>query len=222
MIRRLPRVLIVCGLIVASAGCSSTTPPPDHASEFLGVAPEGSTAGPKEAEPLLSEVARLRLAAQESFDAAVMIGTPEAQLAEARAALGRADRFIQEGRAATARDAQQGWQQLQAAESALRQAEEAAVRAGLTHIEQELAAGYAQVLSPKSGDRRRLWGTVRVTQGIAPLRGGAGIDFQVVGKVREGEILNLTAEVGDWYHVRTRSGVEGWVAKDLVTRVPSL
>lgn len=220
-IRLLPLVLIICGLIVASAGCSTTYPPSDNSSGLLGVASEGTMAGPQAIELLWAEVARLRLVAQESFDAATMIGTAEAQLAEAREALGRADRLIQEGQAA-ARDSQEGRRKLQAAESALRQAEETAVRAGLTQIEHELAAGYAHVLPPKVGERRQLMGMVRVTQSVANLRGGAGIDFQVVGKAREGDTLDLMAEVGNWYYVRTRGGVEGWVSKDLVTRVPGL
>jgi hypothetical protein len=224
-LRLLSVVLIICGLILAGVGCSSTNAPSDHASGLVVLASEGTITGPtgpKEIEMLLAEVARLRLAAQESFAAASLIGTTEAQLAGARAALGRADQLIREGQTVAARDSQESRRQLQAAESALRQAEEAAVRAGLTRIEHELAKGYAQVLTPKFGARRQLLGLVRVTHSVANLRGGAGTDFRVVGKARERDTLNLMAEVGNWYHVRTRDGVEGWVSKDLVTRVPGL
>jgi hypothetical protein len=220
--RRFPRVLIICGFIAASTGCSSTIPPSDNSAGLVGPASEGTPSGPKALEMLWAEVARLRVAARESFDAVTVIGTPEAQLAEARAALEHAEQLIQDGQAAAARDAQEGRRQLRAAGSALRRAEEAAIRAGLSHIEQEMAKGYAQVLTPKFGARRHLLGMGRVTQGIAHLRGGAGIDFQIVGKVREGEPLNLMAEVGNWYHVRTQGGIEGWVAKDLITREPDL
>jgi hypothetical protein len=153
-LRLLSVVLIICGLILAGVGCSSTNAPSDHASGLVVLASEGTITGPtgpKEIEMLLAEVARLRLAAQESFAAASLIGTTEAQLAEARAALGRADQLIREGQTVAARDSQESRRQLQAAESALRQAEEAAVRAGLTRIEHELAEGYAQVLTPKFG-----------------------------------------------------------------------
>jgi hypothetical protein len=221
--RRFPLVLIICGLIIASMGCGGTYPQSDNSSGLSNLTPEGTTAGPKEVEMLLVEVARLRLAAQESFEAASVIGTTDAQLAEAREALGLADRLIQEVRtAAAARDFQESWRKLRTAEIILRQAEEAAVRAGLTRIEHELAEGYAQVLTPQFGARRQLSGMVRVSQAVANLRGGAGRDFRVVGNAREGDTLTLMAEVGEWYHVRTQGGVEGWVSKDLVTRLPGL
>jgi Bacterial SH3 domain len=222
-IRRVPLGLVICGLIVASLRCSGTYPQSDDSSGLLSLTSEGTTASPKEIEMLLADIARLRLAARESFDAASVIGTPDTQLAEAREALGLADRLIEEGRAAAAaKDAQESWRKLRAADKALRQAEETAVRAGLTRIEHELVEGYAQVLTPNFGARRQLSGMVRVLQAVAHLRGGAGRDFRVVGKAREGDTLTLMSEVGEWYQVRTQEGVEGWVAKDLVTRLPGL
>ena len=45
--------------------------------------------------------------------------------------------------------------------------------------------------------------------------------FQVIGKAQPGDTLTILAELGEWYRVRTGTGLVGWVSKMLVTRVQS-
>jgi uncharacterized protein YgiM (DUF1202 family) len=128
--------------------------------------------------------------------------------------------LFDDGKAAyTAKQYAQSWDKLRAAEAAFRRAEEGAVRAGLSQLERELAADYGRLLNPEARGMRQTTGSARVSQGHVNLREGAGAHFQVIGKVRSGDMLNILAESGEWYRVQTGTGLVGWVSKLLVTRV---
>jgi uncharacterized protein YgiM (DUF1202 family) len=108
---------------------------------------------------------------------------------------------------------------LRAAEAAFRRAEEGAVRAGLGQLERELAADYGRLLNSEARGGRHITGTARVRQANVNLRDGAGTHFQVIGKAQFGDTLNILAESGEWYRVRTGTGLVGWVSKVLVMPV---
>jgi hypothetical protein len=172
----------------------------------------------KQLEALLAAVDQLQTISRESLAAAMLIGTADLELTEARQALARAERLVQAGKTAyAAMQYQESWERLQAADAALRVAEQAAVRAGLGHIERELVEEYPGVFTADTRRKRPVTGIVRVLGGVVDLRDGAGVNFQVVGKAYEGDTLRLLAEAGAWYQVRTQAGMEGWVAKSAVT-----
>jgi hypothetical protein len=222
--KRERRVLYVAllsgGLIVAAIGCSSTPVRQEDASSLWTLSqPPTSIVTPdaKQGEALLAAVQQRQTISQEALEAAMLIGTADPELTEARQALARAEGLAHEGKAAyTARQYQESWERLQAADAALKLAEEAAIRAGLTHIERELAEDYAHAFSTPARRKRSSTGIVRVLAGVVNLRGGAGVDFQVVGKAYGGDRLSLLAETGEWYQVRTQVGLEGWVSKSAV------
>jgi uncharacterized protein YgiM (DUF1202 family) len=140
----------------------------------------------------------------------------------ARQEYATAEQLLRDGRAAyMAKQYGLSWDRLRAAEAAFRRAEESAVRAGLGRLEHELAADYGRLLSPDGHGGRRIASAARVGQGSINLRDGAGTHFQVIGKARAGETLTVLAEVGEWYRVRTGTGLVGWVSKTVVTRVQS-
>jgi hypothetical protein len=214
-------VLLSCGLVVAAIGCNSTHVQQGDAGGLLVPSQRGTSVDAKDAtqiEALLAAVDQLQTISQESLAAAMLIGTADLELTEARQALARAERLVQAGKTAYATmQYQESWERLQAADAALRVAEEAAVRAGLGHIERELAEDYARVFTADTRRQRPVTGIVRVLGGVVNLRDGAGVNFQVVGKAYEGDTLRLLAETGAWYQVRTQAGLEGWVAKSVVT-----
>jgi hypothetical protein len=173
-------------------------------------------------DSILTKVSQLQMASQEALDAAKLIGTPEHELTEAQQDYASAEQLLQAGNATyRARQYAQSWDALQAADAAFRRAEEAAVRAGLEQLERELVSDYGRLLNPDARGGRPTTGAARVSQGSVNLRNGAGTDFQVIGKVQLGDTLNVLAESGEWYRVRTGTGLIGWVSKMLVTRIQS-
>ncbi len=213
--------LLSCGLIVAAIGCNSTHVQQGESGGLLTPSQRLTSIeaqDAKQVEALLAAVHQLQTISQECLDAAMLIGTAGLELAEARQALARAERLVHEGKTAyTARQYQESWERLQAADAALRLAEETAVHAGLRHIEHELAEDYAHVFTTDARRKRPVTGIVRVLGGVVNLRDGAGVNFQVVGKAHGGDRLRLLAEAGEWYQVRTQAGLEGWVSKSTVT-----
>jgi Bacterial SH3 domain len=212
--------LLSGGLLAAAIGCNST-PVRQEDSNGLWTPSQRltgiDTQDAKQGEALLAAIHQLQTISQESLDAAMLIGTADPELTEARQALARAERLVHEGKAAyTVRRYQESWERLQAADAALRLAEEAAVRAGLRHIERELAEEYAQAFTTDARRKRPITGIVRTFAGVVNLRGGAGVNFQVVGKAYGGDRLSLLAEAGEWYQVRTQAGLEGWVVKSAI------
>ena len=163
------------------------------------------------------------MAARESLDAAKLIGTPVHELQEAQRDYMSAEQLLQDGNAAYgAKQYGQGWDKLQAADAAFRRAEEGAVLAGLGQLERELASDYGRLLNSDARGGRRFASTARVSQESVNLRNGAGTDFQVIGKAQLGETLYILAESGEWYRVRTGTGLIGWVSKLSVSNIRNL
>jgi hypothetical protein len=178
--------------------------------------------GERQLDPLLVKLSQLQAVSQESLDAAKLIGTPDHELTAARQDYASAEQLLHDGQAAyMAKQYELGWNRLRAADAAFRRAEEAAVRAGLGQLEHELAADYGRLLNLDTRSRHRIVGATLVSQGSITLRDGAGTHFQVIGKARAGDTLTILAELGEWYRVRTGTGVVGWVSKLSVTRVQS-
>jgi hypothetical protein len=149
------------------------------------------------------------------------IGVAEATLADARTALATAEQQLHEGEVAyTAKRYQHGWERLVTARGGLSGVEEAAVRAGLAHIERALTEEYGSLPAGRLRRERSVGVAGQVTQGVVNLREGAGTSFQVVGKARVGEVLDILDETPEWYQVRTPDGRQGWVFKGLITRLP--
>jgi Bacterial SH3 domain len=203
-------------------GCSAPQLQQVDANGIMSPSQRPATIAASQLTPLLSMVSQLRMASQESLEAAKLVGTPDPELTSAQQAHTSAEQLLQEGRAAyAARQYEQSWDKLQAADAAFRRAEEAAVRAGLRQLERELVADYGRLLNLEGGGGRRATGPARVSQGSITLRDGAGMDFQAIGKAQLGDTLSILAESGEWYRVRTGTGLVGWVSKILVTRFPS-
>ena len=178
--------------------------------------------GERQLDPLLVKLSQLQMVSQESLDAAKLVGTPDQELTAARQDYASAEQLLHDGQAAyMAKQYELSWNRLRAADAAFRRAEEAAVRAGLGQLEHELAADYGRLLNPDARSGRRIVGAARVSQGSINLRDGAGTHFQVIGKAQAGDTLTILAELGEWYRVRTGTGLVGWVSKMLVTRVQS-
>lgn len=220
------RLAILClalvgwGVVVSLLGCSNTGSQRSETPAALSLRLEVEAIGREQVKELLGAVQRLRTASHESFDAAVRIGAPDLELAEARQALAMAEPQVRAGEGAYgAKQYQESWEKLGAAKVALRRAEEAAVRAGLRHIDRALAQEYAHLQAVKQQPKRPASGVVRVSDNVVNVRDGAGTEFPVVRKVRLGDILDLLAEAAEWYYVRTPDGQQGWVFKGLVTMV---
>lgn len=64
--------------------------------------------------------------------------------------------------------------------------------------------------------------TVTVRAERATIREGPGARYPVVGRLKEGEAVQLLDERGEWSNVRAPDGLEGWIFRDLLTepRVP--
>ena len=176
--------------------------------------------GERQLDPLLVQVSQLQMVAQEALDAAKAVGTPDQGLIAARQDYASAEQWLQDGQAAyTAKQYELSWDRLRAADEAFRRAEEAAVRAGLGQLEHELAADYGRLLNSDARSGGRIVGVARVGQGSLNLRDGAGIHFPVIGTAQSGDMLTILAELGEWYRVRTGTGLVGWVSKMLVTQI---
>jgi hypothetical protein len=52
---------------------------------------------------------------------------------------------------------------------------------------------------------------ISVTGTFANIRSGAGNEFSIITIVKQGDTLILLGEYGEWYHVRTGTGQEGWI-----------
>jgi hypothetical protein len=210
-----------CWFIVTLTGCSGPQVQQTESNGGRAFSSGPSDVGAKQLDPLLIRVSQLQVATLEALDAARMVGTAENQLTEALQYLASAEHLLQAGRTSyTGKRYQESLGQLRAADTAFRQAEEAAVRAGLEQLERELMADYGRLLPPQNRNRRPASGVVRVSQWSINLRDGAGLSFPVVGKAQRGDRLNLVAESGEWYRVQTAAGLLGWVSKSLVTRLP--
>jgi hypothetical protein len=62
-----------------------------------------------------------------------------------------------------------------------------------------------------------------VTADILNLRGGPGLEYDVIGHLQRGDTVQARArlEAGDWVKVASSGGVEGWVATEFVAlKVP--
>ncbi len=178
--------------------------------------------GERQLDPLLAKVSQLQLASQEALDAAKSVGTPHQELAAAWQDYTVAEQLLHDGQAAYgAKQYELVWDKLRAADAAFRRAEEAAVRAGLGQLEHELVTDYGRLLNPDTRSGRRIGGLARLSQGSVNLRDGAGTQFQIIGKAQPGDTLTILAELGEWYRVRTGTGLVGWVSKVLVTQVQS-
>jgi uncharacterized protein YgiM (DUF1202 family) len=211
-----------CWLIMVFGGCSGPQVQQADANGPRSPLQRPATIEERQIDPLLAIVSQLRIASKESLDAAMLVGTPDHELAEARQFLMSAEQLLQDGRDAyTARQYEQSWDKVRAADAAFRRAEELAVRAGLGQLERELAADYGRVLNPETRSRSRPSGAVRVSQVSVNLRDGAGTNFRVIGTVHLGDMLNLLTELREWYRVQTADGLIGWVSKASVTRVPN-
>jgi Bacterial SH3 domain len=176
--------------------------------------------GERQLDPLLVKVSQLRMVSQESLDAATLVGTPAHELTAARQDYASAELLLHDGQAAyMAKQYDLSWDRLRAADTAFRRADEAAVRAGLGQLEHELAAEYRHLLNSDARSGPHIGGVARVSQASINLRDGAGTHFQVVGKAKSGDTLTILAELGEWYRVRTGTGLVGWVSKMLVTQV---
>jgi Bacterial SH3 domain len=211
-----------CWLIIGFSGCSSPQVQQAGANGQGIPSPRPSSIGERQLDPLLAQVSQLQMVSQESLEAAKLVGTPDHELTAAQQDYASAEQLLHDGKAAhTARQYEQSWDKLRAAEAAFRRAEEGAVRAGLGQLEHDLAADYGRLLSPEARGGRHTTGSARVSQGSVNLRNGAGTHFQVVGKAQLGDTLNILAESGEWYRVETGTGLVGWVSKMLVVRVPT-
>jgi hypothetical protein len=169
---------------------------------------------------LLAQVSQLEMVSRESLDAAKLVGAPDHELIAAQQDYAAAEQLLHDGHAAyRARQYELSWDKLRAADAAFRRAEEAAVRAGLEQLENELAVDYGRFLNPEARSGRPITGAARVSQGHINLRDGAGTHFQVIGKAQLGDLLTILFESGEWYRVQTGTGLVGWVSKTVLTRV---
>ena len=204
------------------SGCSGPPMQQTDANGAWAPSQPPTSIGERQLDPLLVKVSQLQMVSQESLDAAKLVGTPDHELTAARQDYASAELLLHDGQAAyMAKQYELSWDRLRAADAAFRRAEEAAVRAGLGQLEHELAADYGRLLNPDARSGRRIVGAARVSQGSINLRDGAGTHFQVIGKAQSGDTLTILAELGEWYRVRTGTGLVGWVSKMLVTQVQS-
>ena len=208
-------------LILLFSGCGGPQMQQADANRPWDPAQRPTSIDETQLTPLLTKVSQLQMASQESLEAAKLIGTPEHELTEAQQAYMSGEQCLQDGNAAyTAKQYVQSWNTLEAADAAFRRAEEAAVRAGLAQLERELVADYGRLLTPDArAGRHTTEGAARVRQASVNVRDGAGTDFEVIGKVQLGDTLDILAESGEWYRVRTGTGLIGWVSKIVVTRI---
>jgi uncharacterized protein YgiM (DUF1202 family) len=206
-------------LSLVFAGCGGPALQPDANGARAPSRPPTSI-GERQLDPLLVKVSQLQEASQESLDAAKSVGTPDHELTAPRQDHAMAEQLLRDGRAAyMAKQYELCWDRLHAAEVAFQRAEEATIRAGLGQLERELAMDYGRLLTPDGRGGRRIVSAARVGQGSINLRDGAGTHFQVIGKAQSGEALTILAETGEWYRVRTGTGLVGWVSKLAVIHV---
>lgn len=211
-----------CWLLMGVSGCSGPQVQQVDADGARIPSQRPTRIGDRQLEPLLGQVSQLQMMSQEALEAAKLVGTPNDELTGAQQDYASAEQLLDNGKAAhVARQYEQSWDKLQAAGAAFRRAEEAAVRAGLGQLERELAANYGRSLHPEPRSGRHATGSARVSQASINLRDGAGPHFQVIGQAQLGDTLNILAEAGEWYRVRTGTGLVGWVSKMVVRHVPN-
>jgi len=208
-------------LILLFSGCGGPQMHQADANHSWDLARRPTSIDERQIAPLLTRLSQLQMASQEAMEAAKLIGTREHELTEAQQAHMSGEQWLQDGAAAYgAKQYVQSWDILEAADAAFRRAEEAAIRAGLAQLEQELVAAYGRLLTPDALANRQTGDNVaRVSQASINVREGAGTGFQVIGRVQLGDTLNILAESGEWYQVRTGTGLIGWVSKILVRRI---
>jgi murein L,D-transpeptidase YcbB/YkuD len=220
VVRGVAVILSVC-LILLFSGCGGQQMHQADANRPWDPARRPTSIDETQLAPLLTKLSHLQMASQEAMEAAKLIGTPEHELTEAQQAHMSGEQWLQDGTAAyRAKQYVQSWNTLEAANAAFRRAEEAAVRAGLAQLEQELVAVYGRLLTPDARVSPQTSGdAARVSQPSVNIREGAGTDFQVIGRAQLGDTLNILTESGEWYRVRTGTGLIGWVSKILVIRI---
>jgi hypothetical protein len=209
-------------LIIGFGGCSGPQMQPVDVSSQRSPAHRSTTVEARQLEPFLAQLSQLQMATEEALDAAELIGTPDHDLAAAQQDYASAKQWLRAGTVAyQAMQYESAWNTLRAADAAFRQAEEAAVGAGLRQLERELAADYERLLTTEAGAGPRPTAVAHVSQESVHLRDGAGTQFQVIGEVQFGDTLEILAEAGEWYRVRVGTGLTGWVSKMSVRRVHS-
>ena len=207
-------------LILVFTGCGGPQMQQTDANGAWALSQPPKSIGERQLDPLLVQVSQLQVVSQESLDAAKAIGTPDHKLIAARHDSASAEQLLQDGQAAfRAKQYELSWDKLRAADAAFRRAEEAAVRAGLGQLEEELLADYGRLLNSDARSGRRIVSVARVGKGSLNLRDGAGAHFPVIGTAQSGDTLTILTELGEWYRVRTGTGLVGWVSKMLVTQV---
>ena len=58
---------------------------------------------------------------------------------------------------------------------------------------------------------------VTVKEGFINVRGGAGMDYPIIAKVKEGEHFSVLENAGEWIKIQVNDEKEGWVAEWLVS-----
>jgi Bacterial SH3 domain len=211
-----------CWLVMGFSGCSGPQVQQADANGPWIPSQRPISIGESQLNLMLAQISQLQMVSQESLDAAKLVGTPTHELTVPQQDYMSAEQLLHDGKAAhTARQYEQSWDKLRAAEAAFRRAEEGAVRAGLGQLERELAANYGRLLNPEVRGGRHTTGVARVSQGSVNVRNGAGTHFQVIGKAQLGDTLSILGESGEWYRVQSGTGLLGWVPKMLITLVPT-
>ena len=59
---------------------------------------------------------------------------------------------------------------------------------------------------------------VTVKEGFINVRGGAGMDYPIIAKVKEGEHFSVLENAGEWIKIQVNDEKEGWVAEWLVSQ----
>jgi len=59
---------------------------------------------------------------------------------------------------------------------------------------------------------------LRVTGDLVNLRSGPDTASNKVGQVRKGDILSIIEVDGNWYHIKTPSGLDGYIRSDYVAK----
>jgi Bacterial SH3 domain len=207
-------------LSIVVSGCAGPQMQQTEANGAWSSSSSPLTIAERQLDPLLAQVSQLEMVSRESLDAARLIGVPDHELIAAQQDYAAAKQLLHDGQAAyRARQYELSWDTLRAADAAFRRAEEAAVRAGLGQLEDELAADYGRFLNPEARSGRPITGAARVSQGPINLRDGAGTHFQVIGKALLGDTLTILFESGEWYRVQTGTGLVGWVSKTVLTHI---
>ncbi|MEJ2038458.1 MAG: SH3 domain-containing protein, partial [Desulfosarcinaceae bacterium] len=61
---------------------------------------------------------------------------------------------------------------------------------------------------------------VTVTPSALNLRSGPGVEHEVIGRINQGDVLDVLENVPGWSYVQTPQGSYGWVMKEYTAPVP--